>query len=234
MSTVTENLKKCLDADRNLSELIDLAIRFLKDAQIRQEMWTMGGGTVLMFYFMHRASKDVDIFLSDVQLLTRLTPRLNDMIDEAVQDYDEQSNFVKLRLSYGEIDYIVAPNLTGLEPQPVKMSNTTVYIDAPEEILIKKMFYRAESLKVRDIVDMAAGVKHVPDSMQKLSSRILRNKIDVILKRLEFLKTGYEASLKELTVIDLETAEHAFEILDQFFDNLKRGFKNRKRPVQRR
>lgn len=38
----------------------------------------VGGGTVLMMRMHHRVSKDVDIFLHDVQWLSWLTPRLND------------------------------------------------------------------------------------------------------------------------------------------------------------
>ena len=39
--------------------------------------WTMGGGTVLMFRYHHRLSQDVDIFLTDAQYLTALSPRLS-------------------------------------------------------------------------------------------------------------------------------------------------------------
>ncbi|MBU2818986.1 nucleotidyl transferase AbiEii/AbiGii toxin family protein, partial [Acidithiobacillus ferrooxidans] len=35
--------------------------------------WTMGGGTVLMFKYHHRLSRDVDIFITDAQYLTALS-----------------------------------------------------------------------------------------------------------------------------------------------------------------
>ena len=38
----------------------------------------IGGGTVLMFRFEHRLSKDIDFFTHDAQWLSLLTPRLND------------------------------------------------------------------------------------------------------------------------------------------------------------
>lgn len=37
--------------------------------------WTLGGGTVLMFRYQHRLSKDIDIFVPDPQYLGYVTPR---------------------------------------------------------------------------------------------------------------------------------------------------------------
>jgi len=31
--------------------------------------WSLGGGTVLMFHYQHRLSKDIDIFITDPQFL---------------------------------------------------------------------------------------------------------------------------------------------------------------------
>ncbi len=45
--------------------------------------WTWGGGTVLMLRHQHRLSWDVDLFLNDPQLLSYLSPRLNDDIASA-------------------------------------------------------------------------------------------------------------------------------------------------------
>lgn len=36
---------------------------------IADPFWTLGGGTVLMFRYRHRPSKDIDIFVSDPQYL---------------------------------------------------------------------------------------------------------------------------------------------------------------------
>ena len=35
----------------------------------------LGGGTVLMFRFGHRVSKDIDVFIDDAQALAYLSPR---------------------------------------------------------------------------------------------------------------------------------------------------------------
>lgn len=38
--------------------------------------WSLGGGTVLMFYYAHRKSKDMDIFIPDSQFLGYVNPCL--------------------------------------------------------------------------------------------------------------------------------------------------------------
>jgi hypothetical protein len=40
--------------------------------------WTFGGGTAMMLQINHRESRDVDIFLSDPQLLPFLDPQKHD------------------------------------------------------------------------------------------------------------------------------------------------------------
>lgn len=78
-----------------------------------QPFWTFGGGTVLMFRYDHRASKDIDIFVPDPQYLGYLTPRLNDTAAEMTADYvEDASSYVKLRFAEGEIDFVAAANLT--------------------------------------------------------------------------------------------------------------------------
>lgn len=48
--------------------------------------WSLGGGTVLMFYYAHRKSKDIDIFIPDLQFLGCVNPRLGGRGEE-VTDY---------------------------------------------------------------------------------------------------------------------------------------------------
>lgn len=40
--------------------------------------WSLGGGKVLMLRMNHRHSKDIDVFLSDPQVLGFFNPRMSD------------------------------------------------------------------------------------------------------------------------------------------------------------
>lgn len=66
------------------------------------------GGTVLMFRFDHRISKDIGIFTYDAQALSFISPRLNEVAAQELLSYDEQANAVKLVLPDGDVDFIVA------------------------------------------------------------------------------------------------------------------------------
>jgi hypothetical protein len=79
---------------------------------IANPFWTLGGGTVLMFRYSHRLSKDIDIFVPDPQYLGFVTPRLSDTAADLTEDYTEQPGmFVKLQFDEGEVDFVSAPNL---------------------------------------------------------------------------------------------------------------------------
>ena len=79
---------------------------------IADPFWTFGGGTVLMFRYRHRLSKDIDIFVPDPQYLGFVTPRLSDTAADLTDDYTEQPGmFVKLQFDEGEVDFVSAPNL---------------------------------------------------------------------------------------------------------------------------
>ena len=120
-------------------ELLRMAIGCLEYANVPFGEWVFGGGTALMFQYWHRESKDVDIFLFDIQYLTALSPRLNDYAEEISIDYKEAANFVKLFVGDREIDFIVAPNLSGYFPVKTSLEGIELLIEQPEEILAKKI-----------------------------------------------------------------------------------------------
>ena len=79
---------------------------------LSRPFWTFGGGTVLMFRYRHRMSKDIDIFVPDPQYLGFVTPRLSDTAADLTSDYSEMpGSFVKLQFEEGEVDFVAAPNL---------------------------------------------------------------------------------------------------------------------------
>jgi len=70
--------------------LLAKAFKQLDAGNIPSDAWTLGGGTVLMFHFVHRLSKDIDIFFTDKQLLAAISPRVNDGVEDSLRDYIEQ------------------------------------------------------------------------------------------------------------------------------------------------
>lgn len=199
--------------------LFKFALKILSQEKVLKSQWSFGGGTALMTYYNHRKSKDIDIFLRDVQLLTKFTPRLNDYVAEQVDDYTEMSNSLKLKVKEQEIDFIVAPSLTKTPTLKKVVGNTPIYIETPEEIVIKKIFYRADAFKTRDVFDLAVVIKHKENSLLE-NLDIFQSKIDTLQNRLNILKKIYTIELKSLDIIDKQTAKNSLKIVQEFINKL--------------
>jgi hypothetical protein len=200
--------------------LFKLALNILSKERVPGTQWSFGGGTALMTYYNHRRSKDIDIFLRDVQLLTKFTPRLNDYVSERVDDYSEMSNFLKLKIKKQEIDFIVAPFLTKKPTVKKLLANAQVYIESPEEIIVKKIFYRAESFKTRDVFDLAVVIRNNADALME-NIAVYQDKLDVLQHRLEAIKPVYEIELKALDILDHRIAKESFDIVCNFIDEIQ-------------
>lgn len=150
--------------DRNTwKQLIGPALRIidsLEDAGYGKLDFRLGGGTVLMFRFDHRISKDIDIFTHDAQALSWLTPRLNHIAEAVTPNYQEQANALKLTLPFGDIDFIVAaPIILDAPCEIVTIAGRTIKLDATSEILAKKLAYRADTFTARDALDMSVALQ---------------------------------------------------------------------------
>jgi len=188
--------------------LLSKAVGCLEEAGISESEWTFGGGSALMFWYWHRESRDVDIFLTNPQFIVMLSPRLNDYAERIAADYWEASNFVKIVLEDREIDFIVAPNLTGITPVEKKLfPDMEVFVEQPEEIVVKKFFYRTEKLKLRDFFDAYVVLKddRRGEKLKTILGGVLKGKKEILRQRAVYLreavkKHGFSNALRSLSV----------------------------------
>lgn len=125
----------------------------------------MGGGTVLMMRLHHRLSKDVDLFLHDAQWLGLLTPRLNDRAAALTANYAEQANSLKLVLEDGDVDFVVAGDVSEVRPtERLEFAGWSLPLESTEEILAKKLYFRAGTFKARDAFDLVATHRAAPEA----------------------------------------------------------------------
>lgn len=153
-------------------KLFSIAMSHINACRLPKDSWRLGGGTALMNYWRHRFSKDIDIFVSDAQLLNYFSPRMNGTLGDS--DYDEQMNFIKVWLPDGEIDFILARNSTNLPPNIVEISGNKILVDHPGEIVAKKIEYRIESFTLRDVFDLACMLEFEDDA-----EKILKNSMSM-------------------------------------------------------
>ncbi len=202
----------------NILNNLKTTLEILENSKIDKKDWSFGGGTALMFEFKHRVSKDIDIFFQNPQLLTYLSPRVNDFVEDIARDYKEQSNFLKIYMNDYEIDFIVAPNLTGLEPELKKIYGMELFVENPIEIIAKKLFYRPEDIKVRDVIDTVIVYRKYPQMVEVFKKANLDFDMELIgisLKR--FKKEDIENTLNELSLKDRQiTKEDFYKLLDEF------------------
>ena len=186
--------------------LFEKGINLINSVKIPSNKWSFGGGTALyVFWKCPRVSKDLDFFLTDVQWLTYLTPRLNDLADSLCGgNYVEQANFVKLILDEGDIDFIVAPWLT---EKPVVRRKIEpfglIQVDTPWEVIAKKFFYRADYFTIRDVVDFLAVTELYHSRIPEGFWDLLRNRLSNLKDRWAKIKPSAEKVLAKI-VIDPE------------------------------
>ena len=144
-----------MESERIRTELLlEKAIKILEYANIDNSQWSMGGGTILMLNYHHRLSKDVDIFVSNTQYFNGLSPKLNDVAEDA-DFYQEGERFISLSYPEGKIDFVKAFQVSDYLPRLKHVFNQNIFVDDDIEIVTKKVFFRGASLHPRDLYDLA-------------------------------------------------------------------------------
>lgn len=162
--------------------------------------WTFGGGTVLKQYYHHRNSKDIDIFLPNSSYVDILRPDLNDIVGNLTQDYVQDHLFLKLVFREGEIDFIATTLLTSLPYTDKIIHNRLVLVETPEEIIAKKLHFRAGALTVRDVFDIAVVLNDCPDRLWETRSAWMATSPRII-HRLETMQNFYENEIAGLDIL---------------------------------
>jgi len=179
--------------------LLDAALGLLDDVAQRTGApvdWALGGGTVLMLH--------------------------NDRAAGLARDHVEASNFVKLACTDGEIDFIVAPDLTERPRETRALGGREIAVETPVEIVVKKAFYRAADLRARDLFDLAVVIDRARADLDR-SAGVLASKRDVLRARVRTVTPRYRASAaREIALLPAGEPylERAPDVVQAFVDAL--------------
>ena len=159
----------------------------------------------MMLQIDHRESQDVDIFLSDPQLLPFLDPQKHDFQFEIwPTDYEgDGSSFQKLAFKdIGEIDFIVGHAMTASPTTQAIIESETTLLETIPEIIAKKIYYRGSSIKPRDIFDIAAaGEQHADSVIDALRS--YRTEVQTTLGVIDKLNPDFvNSAIAQLAIKD--------------------------------
>lgn len=99
---------------------------------------------------------------------------------------------MKLACDEGEIDFIVAPDLTDRPHAERDVGGRRITVDTPAEIVIKKAFYRAVELRIRDRFDLAVVIDRQRDALER-NAPLLRSKRALLVACVDNLIPRYRA-----------------------------------------
>lgn len=201
-------------------DLARVAFEIVEAAGIATHDFAIGGGTMLMTRLHHRLSQDLDIFLTDAQYLTYLSPRLNSAASQ-YEDYEETSHHLRIALADREIDFILAPHLTGRPTRPDTILGRHVTVETSAEILTKKLFYRGRMLKPRDVFDIAATIRIQPEELPspaELRDLLIDRQRAAICRRLVELSADWPSRAAAISPLPagLPILPHAVEIMREW------------------
>lgn len=199
-------------------QLIDEISRY---GGIADPFWTLGGGTVLMFRYNHRLSKDIDIFVPDPQYLGFVTPRLSDAAADLTQDYTEQpGSFVKLQFEEGEVDFVAAPNLLDDAWDTWEICGRSVKVETAPEIIAQKMYHRGDRLTARDLFDFALVIEREPQQLLAATPFLLRHR-EAFLSQMHAPHASVRAAFDAIAVLDnAPSFERCVAQVDAFLGDL--------------
>lgn len=163
--------------------------------------WVLGGGTSLTIGFQHRLSRDIDAFIEDPQYLPYLDPGMGGEGVWQCNEWDRQSNYLKLIYDRGEIDFIVAPAVTDLVPSSREVEGHQVVLAHPVEVCISKMFHRARTLKVRDVFDISTVDRSMSGILSQNLVHLSGKKGDLQARLGEMTPGYYAREMEEIEVL---------------------------------
>lgn len=179
-----------------------------------------GGGTALAIYhFQHRKSYDIDLFVTDPQILSYLSPKhwLEDSHLFNTAKYINLANHIRLLTKENiKIDILVAQDFIGhaiIDDSKV-FFNENIYVESLEDILAKKIVYRKDQNKSRDIIDLAVALHHdrlIFEKLLKAEAVTLQDLRDLhdALMRLDRQRYLDEIDLVEPVEAYLDVAKNA-------------------------
>jgi hypothetical protein len=128
----------------------------------------IGGGSMLTRRYRHRKSRDLHLFVPELRYVRWCSPTQNEAAGDLFADYEEDAISLKLVTGMQEVDFIagasVLPASESLEM--VYMLDRQVAVELPREILAKKVIYRGNSFRARDVFDMAVIAMLEPQEVE--------------------------------------------------------------------
>ncbi len=205
-------------------KLLVTALRLLKEKNLL-ELSAFGGGTALAgLYWNHRYSTDIDIFIyGDDNMIGELKPRLwNDKSKKAMKKIGYTNGSMKFSGIYLEyeitkdykiqfLDVVQKTNTPFLKQQ---IWHHKINVESIEEIIAKKIFFRADKGNTRDLFDIAVAFHKNPQILELMNLPI--EKIKLLLDTLDEIKKDKDLSCGYLSEIKQMNPNKSYDHLSKY------------------
>ncbi|AFL68105.1 nucleotidyl transferase AbiEii/AbiGii toxin family protein [Sulfurospirillum barnesii] len=149
------------------AHMLGLTLDALKSIGIDKEA-SLGGGTALSaYYWEHRYSTDIDIFINNANTLNDIRTYFASL--HVNYDIRFPGHYVEIHLSSTEkIQFFETSPRTKAPCVCTELWGfQNIYIESVEEILAKKIRFRGEKGNTRDIFDIALGISKHPSFIEE-------------------------------------------------------------------
>jgi len=192
---ISINQEKLPFIKENYQEQIRALELFFQDAfpkSLPKEVIKFGGGTALsIYYFQHRLSFDIDLFLIDQQYLSYFSPKhwIEDSNNFNGSQYIDAYNHIGVVSANNiKVDILVDSSSNSVLMDDTKsIFSFDIRVESIEDILAKKIVFRKKDNKARDIFDIAVAMDKDDDILNKLvkNKRVTEEDLQIFQTSLE-------------------------------------------------
>ncbi len=219
----------------NYQDQITALELFFKDAfakTLPKDIIKFGGGTALsIYYFQHRLSFDIDLFLVDQQYLSYFSPKhwIEDTSNFNGSQYIDIHNHIGVVSANNiKVDILVDSSSDSILIDDTKtVFSFDIRVESIEDILAKKIVFRKKDNKARDIFDIAVAIQNDENIIRNLlkNERVTKEDLQIFQTALESINMKkYKTAIDLIEPID-EYLSLASEAPDFILSSLKNLFK---------
>ncbi len=216
--------------------MLEISLELLAEKGL-QDVCALGGGTALSaLYWGHRYSTDIDMFIHQKEDVSKLfrpnqwSPGVTKQLYAlGYKDGDYKGHPVYAEISIEgafKMQYFSVNDRTEIPYVPVKLWDMELLAESVEEIIAKKIYYRADMANARDLFDIALAIHKNPNILDQLA--IPFKKIETLFQTITLIEKSTALKEKYLLEIDQmnphpkykDIAVHTIAYLYNYLENI--------------
>jgi len=190
--------------------MLNVSLELLEENNIK-EISALGGGTALAsYYWNHRFSTDIDIFIygekpsKDLLKPNKWSANIHDKMSKLGYkgDFKAQNIYLELALNESEkMQFFDVVPFTDIPYIEIELWNKSLKIETVEEIIAKKINFRCEKGNARDLFDIALSIHKKPDILDQMG-RLKYTRIELLFETVSSIKNDQNLKDEYLSEIN--------------------------------